>query len=508
MRKRKENKMEKPKHSWLLGLGFLLLIFIIPIIIFLPKTPKPKENPWIDINKKRAHLDHSPFFKEAFQKPQDVTRACLECHPNAAKDLMKTAHWKWEGDPVIVPGHEKPMKIGKKNLLNNFCIGIQGNWGSCSSCHAGYGWGDDSFDFTVVENVDCLICHDWSGTYVKGQKGLPKKSVNLTLVAKKVGYPKRDNCGICHIYGGGGMGVKHGDLDNTLVNATEDIDIHMGGHNLLCVDCHKTKNHNITGKAYSVSVEHENGINCTDCHIQEPHRDRRINTHISSVACQTCHIPTYAKKAATKTQWDWSKAGDDTREEDPHEYLKIKGEFVYGKNVVPEYFWFNLRSNRYIMGDKIQPEKMNYLNKPRGDITDKRAKIWPFKVHIATQPYDTLHNYLLQPVTSGEGGFWHEFDWDKALRLGAEITHFPYSGNFDFADTLMQWPLSHMVSPKSQALQCQDCHSEKSRMNWKALGYDKDPAKIGGRFDNRLIKDPERNNINNIQKPKNIKGEI
>jgi hypothetical protein len=122
-----------------------------------------------------------------------------------------------------------------------------------------------------------------------------------------------------------------------------------------------------------------------------------------------------------------------------------------------------------------------------GDIKDESAKIWPFKVHRAKQPYDKVYNYLLQPVTSGEGGFWHEFNWDKALRLGAEITDIKYSGQYGFADTYMQWPLSHMVSPSHQALQCCNCHGEDSRMDWKALGYEGDPEKFGGRFQNQLI---------------------
>jgi octaheme c-type cytochrome (tetrathionate reductase family) len=481
--------MRKLKRDWLVGVGFTALIIGIPLLIFLPRGSSAKvEDPWKTIEKHRVHLDHSPFFTRSITRPQDVTRACLECHSKAAKNLMKTAHWKWEGDPVMVPGHKLPMKIGKKNLINNFCIAITGNWSTCTICHAGYGWEDENFDFNNEANVDCLICHDWSGTYAKGKSGFPREGVDLAAAARSVGYPKRDNCGVCHIYGGGGMGVKHGDLDNTLVHPSENIDVHMGKYNLLCVDCHKTVNHNITGKAYSVSVNHENGIQCTDCHVTEPHKDRRLNTHLSSIACQTCHIPTYAKKAPTKTDWDWSKAGDSSREESPHHYLKIKGEFIYDMNVVPEYFWFNLTSNRYIAGDKIDPGKITYLNSPRGDITDKKARIWPFKVHRAKQPYDKEYNYLLIPVTSGEGGYWHEFIWDKAFRLGEDVSGLKYSGNYGFTETYMQWPLSHMVSPARDALKCHDCHDTGSRMDWKALGYEGDPAKLGGREVNGLIK--------------------
>lgn len=429
----------------------------------------------------RSHLDHGAFFTKAFGSGQEVTRACIECHRESALDFMKTAHWQWLGDPVDVPGHEGKRRIGKRNLINNFCIGIEGNWPSCTRCHAGYGWQDDSFDFTAVENVDCLACHDRSGEYRKSSAGEPEKGVNLLAAAKSVGYPKRETCGLCHFYGGGGLGVKHGDLDNSLDNATSETDIHMGRENFLCIDCHRTINHNITGKAYSVSVNHDNGIGCTDCHKGSPHDDDRINDHLDSIACQTCHIPTYANKAPTKMDWDWSKAGDDTRPDNVHEYLKIKGEFVYKQSVTPEYAWFNLTMDRYLVGDAIDPEQSTAINRPRGDINDPTAKIWPFKVHRGKQPYDSVNKILIPPVTAGKGGFWWEFKWDKAIKMGADLAGLPYSGQYGFAPTAMYWPLSHMVGSKEKALVCTDCHGDKGRLDWSALGYVNDPMLTGGR---------------------------
>ena len=80
------------------------------------------------------------------------------------------------------------------------------NWEACTTCHAGYGWKDETFDFEKVENVDCLVCHEQSGGYVKGKKGLPAEGVDLLAVAKSVALPTRDNCGSCHFRGGGGNG--------------------------------------------------------------------------------------------------------------------------------------------------------------------------------------------------------------------------------------------------------------------------------------------------------------
>ena len=45
----------------------------------------------------------------------------------------------------------------------------------------------------------------------------------------------------------------------------------------------------------------------------------------------------------------------------------------------------------------------------------------------------------------------------------------------------MYWPLSHMVVPAEQALQCTACHGDNSRMDWEALGYYGDPMIWGGR---------------------------
>jgi octaheme c-type cytochrome (tetrathionate reductase family) len=429
----------------------------------------------------RPHFDHAAVITEKFETPQAVTRACLGCHPDARK-VMKTSHWLWLGDEVQIPGRTGTTRLGKKNALNNFCIATRGNERSCMKCHIGYGWADESFDFAKEENVDCLVCHEHTSTYVKGTFGLPTPQTDLLAAARSVGTPQRENCLGCHAYGGGGQAVKHGDLDSSLAHPFEEEDVHIGRHGFLCVDCHTAPDHAIRGRAFSVSVEDSHGVACADCHTKPEHQDARINAHLATLACQTCHIPTFAGQLPTKAFWDWSKAGDATRKEDPHHYLKIKGEFEYEQDAVPEYRWFNGTVGRYLLGDKIQdPEKPTVLNPPRGGIDDKTARIWPFKVHRAKQPYDAVNMYLFPPVTGGKDGYWTNFDWDQAFRLGAKASSIAYSGRYGFARTDMYWPLSHMVAPKEKALSCTDCHGEPSRLDWKALGYAGDPIKTGGR---------------------------
>ncbi|MGB5260768.1 MAG: tetrathionate reductase family octaheme c-type cytochrome [Gammaproteobacteria bacterium] len=432
---------------------------------------------WENMPKHPSHINHSFFFFEPFADGPSVTRACLECHPDSAREVMQTAHWNWQGEEVMVPGHDGAVRIGKRNVINNFCIGVQSNWPACTMCHIGYGWEDEHFDFNDASRVDCLVCHDNSGTYVKKFRaaGVPDDAVDLLTAARSVGMPRRRNCGGCHFQGGGGNAVKHGDMDETLLFPSERIDIHMGRHDMQCVDCHRTEHHQIRGRAMAVSVDDKNRVECTDCHALKPHADVRQNAHTDRLACQACHIPHMAADTGTKMTWDWSEAGQDLDITDEHRYLKIKGRFTWAKKVKPEYYWYNETSTRYITGDTIDPTRPTQITAPLGERDDPTAKIWPFKVHRGKQPYDTEHNYFLVPNVHGDRGFWTAFDWKDALHTGSQVTGLTYSGSFAFAPTEMYFPLSHMVTNTDEALQCRDCHGERGRIDWVALGYEGDP---------------------------------
>jgi len=88
------------------------------------------------------------------------------------------------------------------------------------------------------------------------------------------------------------------------------------------------------------------------------------------------------------------------------------------------------------------------------------------------QPYDTVNNSFLVSHLFGkdDAAYWKSFDWNKALRAGmAEAkavgqTEMDFSGKFDFVETRMYWPLTHMVAPKEDALACNECHSKDGRL--------------------------------------------
>jgi octaheme c-type cytochrome (tetrathionate reductase family) len=436
-----------------------------------------------------AATDHTDFIQGPFASGPEVTEKCLECHEQAAVDVMQTTHWSWSAHQSI---NGKMVDRGKKNAINNFCVSINGNWSRCTSCHVGYGWKDAGFDFTDKSLVDCLVCHDTTGTYTKtpAGAGLPDPSLDLLHIARNVGTPSRENCGSCHFFGGGGDAVKHGDLDSSMNYPEKSIDVHMGvdGLNFTCQNCHETDKHFIRGNAMVVSPTSQSHIGCINCHEEAPHAESLINHHMARVACQTCHVPAFAKEVPTKTSWDWSTAGQDIKgEKDSYgkpTYMKTKGHFTWGMNIVPTYAWYNGEAGAYLPGDKIDPATVTRLSYPLGTIAGKDAKIYPFKVHTGKQIYDKQHSYLITPKVIGEDGYWNTFDWDQSARLGMEITGLPYSGDYGFAETSMYWRINHMVAPKEQALACLDCHGDNGRFDWKALGYPEDP--LGSRIGDRM----------------------
>lgn len=434
-----------------------------------------------------------------FKTGPDVTKKCLECHEQESHDFMKTVHWTWSKSQFAKNGEK--LEMGKINALNNFCIGLPSNWPRCTSCHAGYGFKDASFDFTKAENVDCLVCHDTTGTYKKfptgaghpvyeGEnkelpKGKPWPAVDLVKVAQSVGPTSRATCGTCHFYGGGGDHVKHGDLDSSMTNPTPDIDIHMGGEKkMTCQDCHQAKNHFLKGEGSSVSISHSEPmhLDCTGCHTGKVHKNALMNKHTEKVACQTCHIPTFAKALPTKTWWDWSTAGkDDPVTKDQYGkplYDKMKGDFKWEKDVVPTYLWFNGSIDRYVAGDKIDPTKVVHLTAAKGDRNDPTAKIFPFKIMRGKQAYDSENNTIAFVNVFGPPGsdaYWQKYDWNAAIAAGMKAANQPYSGKYGFVETSMIWPVHHMVAPKDNSLKCGDCHGDKGRLDWQALGYKEDP---------------------------------
>ena len=81
---------------WTLGLLGVILVILVPVLYFLPRADKVSARPADFLPQKPVHVDHTDIVRGEFKTGQDVTRLCLECHPDAAADIMKTTHWTWE----------------------------------------------------------------------------------------------------------------------------------------------------------------------------------------------------------------------------------------------------------------------------------------------------------------------------------------------------------------------------------------------------------------------------
>ena len=426
---------------------------------------------------------HKGYFTE---NEYTGTSQCLTCHGEIGDDVMETAHWKWQGDAVNVFDKATGLLVkdlptgrpesGKMDLINNFCQAVPSNEGRCAQCHISIGWTDKSFDFANRKNIDCLACHDQTGTYKKvaAPGGAPEPTVDLQTVAQSVGanggVPPRSTCVFCHSRAGGDDNVKHGDISTRMgfAKATDAAadpakflsrseDVHMGydpvtkeGGDMKCVACHQSKkdasgsliDHAIGGFMYH-SVDQGVMKDCTDCHgaASSIHAGTSVQNIVQThdrLACQTCHIPAFSRKVATYVDWRWSQAGLDAR---PAEcaaaptgvaadgttqrptYSKMKGCFTWATNVRPELRYYDGRWNRVVMGindkglDTSQPVD---LGSPVATYRDADAKIYPFKKMTGNQPFDAVDKTVLVPhlwgTVTGPNPYWGKYDWDLALR--------------------------------------------------------------------------------------------
>lgn len=448
--------------------------------------------------------DHSEFeeLEGPFANGSEVTKACLSCHNKAGKQFMHSTHWTWE--------FKQPhtgQTLGKKTLINNFCTNAAGNEGMCAMCHASYNNVDHNFDYSNQDNIDCLVCHDRTGTYYRlpPTRGNPACAVmfeglqpmDLAKIAQNVGMSTRANCGGCHFNGGGGDNVKHGDLSTALIEPDKSLDIHMAkdGLNFNCTECHVTKRHVVAGSRYATMAtdpvgmgkpgQRRNAASCESCHGNSPHdmddiKGIKLNGHTDRVACETCHIPAYARGGvATKTDWDWREAGKTKNGEGYHldeytqgngekrdTYKSIKGEFKYGENITPYYAWFDGDMIYTTIDTKIDPSKPVEINYFNGSPNDMNSRIWPFKRMHTFQPYDKGNNTLVYMHLWGDDkdAYWGNYDFDRAIRHGMEEFGKPYSGQHGFVETYMYWPITHMVAPKKDALACAECHAKEGRL--------------------------------------------
>lgn len=402
-----------------------------------------------------------------FASGYEVTARCVSCHQKQADDFMATIHWKWQGaTPQLVAADGttaiNPGNIGKKNLINNFCVATASNDKRCDQCHAGYGGDPDTakpqksargyttYDpadagadssIPLAHRVDCLVCHsDPTAGYAKDPKnfGNPVSTLNLATAARSITMPTRTNCGACHFFAGGGDNVKL--MGSSLKNPTVAIDVHMG-RGVECSDCHAEPGHKFKGAGIHVPAN-DKRASCEDCHGAGPHTGKvttgeTLDQHAGKIACQTCHITRFSRGQFAKMDWDWSTAGNNTRGSagvvttkvndlgQPDSagspvtaYDYIKGDFKWQRNVVPAYAWHDGRATHMRTTDRFDASGRGLdpnddatriaLGSPVATRTTTGAKIFPFKLMRGRQGVyvDGANSYVIVPNVFGPGSLW------------------------------------------------------------------------------------------------------
>jgi octaheme c-type cytochrome (tetrathionate reductase family) len=456
---------------------------------------------------------HDLFFS---LRPYEGTGSCLTCHEEEGAEMLETGHFKWAGETDNIVGLEGEVH-GKNDLINNFCIANATNEPRCTQCHAGYGYRDASYDFEDPLNVDCLVCHDQSGTYKKAPTlaGLPDPSVDLQAVVRSItigSKPTRKACINCHAKAGGGDNVKHGDISTDMIATTREFDVHMGsdGADFSCVACHAAKQDQETGNViHGIAGMSLHSVNegemrqCSDCHgsQEDIHTAFRVqdlfeNGWHERLACQVCHIPAIARAVSTKTEWYWSDAGQDIDliPVDPESgrptYDKKKGTFVWSYDVRPTLRYSNGKWDRKVVGANDGYDEVPIsLGNPVGDHSDPDAMIFPFKLMIGNQPVDPVNKTVLVPhlygKDNGPSPYWGGYDWVESLIDGAVYTGQEFSGTHAFEDTTMLLSVNHEIAPADDALGnygCIDCHGSRV-IDWQALGWSGDPLMGGKRVE-------------------------
>jgi hypothetical protein len=111
---------------------------------------------------------HVGYFTE---HTYEGTDSCLNCHGKLADEFLTTAHFTWEGVASNIEGFEGGLH-GKKDILNNFCIGIggmpyhsvdEGVMRQCDDCHGSAAniHAGTSAELIVSNHTTlaCQVCH-------------------------------------------------------------------------------------------------------------------------------------------------------------------------------------------------------------------------------------------------------------------------------------------------------------------------------------------------------------
>ncbi|MHB8149720.1 MAG: multiheme c-type cytochrome [Desulfobulbia bacterium] len=437
---------------------------------------------------------------------------CIACHPTQASGMLNSLHMQWAGKtPELTNAPNQTLGKAVKGI-NTFCTYAMSSGGACFNCHVRAD--GNAPHAPSLNDVDCLMCHndtyqrkttpdpttamtitDYLGkikTYIFGLQdaqgnyftepdyALMPAGTTMVDLAKNVHNPTRKSCLRCHAKAGGGDWTKRGDMGVNTAAPTDAQDVHMSPTrgNLTCADCHAVSGHKISGRGIDLRQTEAPDPKCQDCHGSTPHSNSKLNRHATGqVACQTCHIKTFAKGGATEMSRDWlTPVWNPTFCNGQGGYV---GHEVKVANVKPEYRWFDGTSYVYNVGEKISPNADGTYTMARanGKIFDGKSKIVPIKNHKTNIPL-LADGRIVPPAIMW---MFMTGDFNQAVQKGMQDQGM--TGSYTMVNANAEMLITHGVDPKSMAPKCAECHGTYSghsnlMIPFTALGYHTLPAKV------------------------------
>lgn len=436
-------------------------------------------------------------------------QTCVACHQDEAEDLFHAVHYQQSGPTPNVPNI--PGNAGKLDMgFNTYCgTPLSSRQFACASCHVSYGkMPQKTMTPEQLNNIDCLMCHqdkyqrkpgppfelvrfqDYLGIWREWQMPIEdaqgnfnfvpdedKMPISIVEAARTVHRPTRASCLRCHAYSAGSDCGKRGDLSSVNADPPRSIDIHMSsaGENLRCHDCHEYDQHRFLGRGLDLRPnDRPEGLTCLNCHPAAPHGEldeNRLDEHAARVACQTCHIPAYARAMTTEVERDWGHpvwaqglfGGQGG----------FKPEELREANLVPSYQWFDGTSEVYVLGQVSQQNASGEyeLGVPRGWATWTQARLHPLKEHWSNS---ARHDATGQLVPHATFKFFVTGDFDRAVEDG--MVWAGLTGSWTLVRVHTFQTINHGVQDHENALRCGSCHEGYSggpvRMDLQGeLGY-------------------------------------
>ncbi len=454
-----------------------------------------------------ANAAISPQAQEAHSSIMEYTgpETCIACHETEAMEVHGSVHYQQTGMTPNVTNIDGTSGKGE-DAFNTYCGSIRTSpYFTCAGCHVGNGLPPEPEMTTEqLNNIDCLMCHqeDYARTgappyedvFVVGEDGFlttiqipiaetfrfipdeSKMTVSILEAARSVHPTTRKTCLRCHAGASGSDGGKRGDLSSVTADPPLSSDIHMSSHgeDLSCSDCHSAENHRFKGRGLDLRPNDvDERLTCGGCHTDRPHEDYSstkpdsLDRHATKVACQTCHIPEFAKDISTELVRDWT-----------HTHFSPKacggrGGWLPGElramNLLPTYRWFDGTSEVYVLGqvpaENADGEKA--FGVPNGDVAAADAKIYPMKEHRSVSAQHDATGLMIPHSTYA---FFTQNSFDEAVRVGMELEGL--EGSYSLVDVHTYQTINHGVEDEDNALACNECHESTSRMDLQGeLGY-------------------------------------